>query len=838
MVTKNMSYCKEIIMSPVQKTTISRKLDIKDFGEDILKDYESCLGSFFDPESGAVLESERDDGTPKFLFTEVTGYAILDFIFLHSITGNDEYLERAKKSADWIKKEAIDPCGGVKTRYYFEKDSETGLIETSFYGRRIYSFDTAVCLKSLIALYDVTKDESYLELSKKMGDFLVTKMIDSSGKVFPIYNANDDKCVEEDRQVWSKRFGAFHTQIAAALVDLYDVTQEKKHLDMAERICWRVLRFQKSEGNFETSVGLTELHAHCYAAEGLLYVGRKIQNNTFIKAARDATEWALGKSQHGEIAQNFDVHTGAPLTQFRTDALAQTLTLAADLSRGGQLDGKYVNKMDELALKILDMKSANKYFRYGYYEKEFRGKLESNTRSYWTNMFCLHSLYKYYLAQILAHTWLVILAGGKGARCWPIACETMPKPLSVTLINNRSLLQETIRRYTHNGLIQPEQILILCSEKAKKKAEEQLKENGIPSKNILVEQEPKGTIPAVSVVFKEIKQRIDTEDIFIVSMADDLIEPVDQFQNALIPALFAARENDCLISIGKPVGKNQYDKRFGHMVYSSKVNSYRCFQVDMFIEKPTQSEFEDLKHFPGDMAWECGTIVFKESYFRQVVPTLEGENDLAKHLLSQASKWSSKGQNTLHMAVSILDVETSFEDFGVPGLNLYNFFRDHVRGHEKHDFGSGNICLGYTSSIEMKSCANNLVIANKLPIKIFGLEDYLIIDNGWTNATVIMPLSNVDYLPNFYYRFLAEPKKYKPFIIGGPDASQAAPITLAENSPQAQLQSEHGLVLAYNCGEIFVNRQRDCLWILNLKDDCQKSMDLFQESLKKWTFVA
>ena len=96
-------------MRPIQKTTISRKLDIKDFGEIILKDYESCLERFFDLESGAVLESERDNGIPKFLYTEITGYAILDFIFLHSITGNNEYIERAKKREEWIKKQAIDP---------------------------------------------------------------------------------------------------------------------------------------------------------------------------------------------------------------------------------------------------------------------------------------------------------------------------------------------------------------------------------------------------------------------------------------------------------------------------------------------------------------------------------------------------------------------------------------------------------------------------------------------------------------------------------------------------------------------------------------------------------
>ena len=69
-------------------------------------------------------------------------------------------------------------------------------------------------------------------------------------------------------------------------------------------------------------------------------------------------------------------------------------------------------------------------------------------------------------------------------------------------------------------------------------------------------------------------------------------------------------------------------------------------KVDRFIEKPKQSEFDKLECMSGDIAWECGTVVFKQSYFRQVVPFLEGKNDLAEHLLSRASKWSFEGQNT------------------------------------------------------------------------------------------------------------------------------------------------------------------------------------------------
>ena len=122
---------------------------IRNFYHDVLRDYIKSLDIFFDPESGAVYEPGREDGAPKFLFTEVTGYAILDFLLLHSISGDGAYLARARKCADWIISAAQDPCGGVLTRYYFDQDRRPELSDLSFSARRIFAFDTAICLKGL-----------------------------------------------------------------------------------------------------------------------------------------------------------------------------------------------------------------------------------------------------------------------------------------------------------------------------------------------------------------------------------------------------------------------------------------------------------------------------------------------------------------------------------------------------------------------------------------------------------------------------------------------------------------------------------------------------------------
>ena len=225
-------------------------------------------------------------------------------------------------------------------------------------------------------------------------------------------------------------------------------------------------------------------------------MGAQLRNDAFVAAARRATAWALDQGRDGEIAQDFDFESGAPRSRFRTDALAQILALAADLYRMGQLDRMYLPQMDELAFKILQMKSAHGYFRYGYYQQEFKNGVQAETVSYWTNMFCLRALYKYYMAHVLDRTYVIILAGGIGSRCWPISCENLPKPLSFSLLGDRTLLQETIRRFTHDSFLKPTQVWVLGTAQGLAETKAQAAQEGIPEHNIMVENTPLGTIPA------------------------------------------------------------------------------------------------------------------------------------------------------------------------------------------------------------------------------------------------------------------------------------------------------------------------------------------------------
>jgi hypothetical protein len=384
--------------------------------------------------------------------------------------------------------------------------------------------------------------------------------------------------------------------------------------------------------------------------------------------------------------------------------------------------------------------------------------------------------------------------------------------VSFSLLGDRSLLQETIRRFTHDFFIMPERIFILCSANALGQVSEQAGQEGVPPGNCVIEREPKGTIPAVGLALDGLPLEGDRRNrLVIISMGDNLIAPHERFQDAVRAALITARENNCLVSIGKPTDKQAaVDVRFGHHLYTNQINSYRTYEVPRFIEKPDQKHFDTIRTAPGRLAWESGAVIFREEYYRELVPGKPESGNLAENLLSRAGAWEDRG-TSVRLATALMDPAIRFEDFGVPGISVKRFYQ----GHERFDHGNGNICLGTPEKVRLLSCGDNLVISDELPIEIYGLRDHLVIDNAITNTAVVMPLTEVQHLPNLY-RLFSGSRRYEPFIAGGPQALMADPTMFVEKSPDTHASSDFGLVFAYNIKErLSISRSKDGLHIIN-----------------------
>ena len=263
-----------------------------------------------------------------YLYTEITGYGITTLLFLNKILKKDIYIQNAKRAADWIIHNALHSCGGVRTRFYYKAIESDRMY--SFESNNIFSFDTGMALYGMINLYRVTQDEKYFEASKRMAEFLIHHMQNDDGSLSAIFNPVSKK-VFDSLDKWSSQASGYHAKVAMGLTAYYKLTNQAAFKDAAVNVCEFALTTQDLTGRFITdkAARTTNVHAHCYTAEGLLFVGGHFEIDTFIQAARQATEWSLCKVSDVGISELYDA-SGDPLIPFqRSDIFAQVLRLAS-----------------------------------------------------------------------------------------------------------------------------------------------------------------------------------------------------------------------------------------------------------------------------------------------------------------------------------------------------------------------------------------------------------------------------------------------------------------------------------------------------------------------------
>lgn len=783
----------------------------------LIGDYKKNLHRFFYEEVGAIRESMRDDGRPPFLFSEVTGYAIRDLLLLHSLTGDSSYFDKAIKAADWLLNTACDASGWIRTRYYFERDTDEDRRLDSFAGGNIFSFDNGICLGGLVRLYDVLRDEVVRrpELSEKkrwladkvtsLADNIIARLNDD-GSIAAIFDSSGVEVQLHDPR-WSQQRGSFHAKIAEALAELYALTGVESYSEAARKICRFAISRQTEEGRFVTDAkGNTQLHPHCYSAEGLLRAGTILGEEKFTTAARRATEWALGQCRDGKIAQQLGDSVPGGL-YCRTDSLAQVLWLGSVMSQAGILGDKHWAALGELAESVWSMKHpVDGYFRYGVYED---GE-ESKTLSYWTNMFAVHSLIEYAAAWVCQNMSVVVLAGGTGSRCWPISCVDLPKPLCRGLLGDKSLLEETVSRFMKAGCVRPQNMFVLTTPGGVRKAQEQMCSLGVPASNIVMEPEPKGTLGALQHAFESVGDRLKA--ITIVSMADVLIEPLPVFRQALLKGALAAWWHDegVIVSIGLP--NRECDPRFGHAIYRNGHEVSRdVYMVERFVEKPPDTSH--LRMAEDEVyAWDCGCIVSSRDYFGRILEGLLRQNpvagmatlrgDITRQILEKAE---------YRKGVALCLPNTRFLDAGVPSRDLRDFFVG-----TRAERGEGNIFLGPENvEVVFSRSRGNIVISDRMAVEVIGINDHLVIDNSHTNSAVMLPLDRVDALP-VIYRMFKDVDGFNPYIVGGEVTRNAPPHNLAHDCRgQCNTDSTHGLALLIYCTNVRMKRSAERLMIVD-----------------------
>lgn len=341
---------------------------------------------------------DEDKENYPFIYTEITGYALSAFIYLYVRNGDMQFLDRAELAAEWIITEAIHDRGGVSTRLYYDEQEE----ETNFYSFKnqiLFTFDSGIVLQGMMDLYKATGNDQYLAIAMQIGSFMMDMQREDGFFDWAMDGKTGEKLPEDETQ-WSRQYGAYHAKAISGLVDLFKITGDKKYRHALIRFAEAAVSTQKEDGRFVTTkaTGDTNLHAHLYAARGLLYIGTKLSIPRYVTASEKATKWVFDNQlPNGGIPQIYEESGDDFIKHERSDVLGQALRLGLYVYEKSHYDNKKLlgDKLTKLKRRLEKFQTTRKGqvggLRYG---KDRDGKFVNCVNS-WSTMFAVQAMYKY-----------------------------------------------------------------------------------------------------------------------------------------------------------------------------------------------------------------------------------------------------------------------------------------------------------------------------------------------------------------------------------------------------------------------------------------------------------
>lgn len=348
----------------------------------------------------------------------------------------------------------------------------------------------------------------------------------------------------------------------------------------------------------------------------------------------------------------------------------------------------------------------------------------------------------------MKNNYCVIMAGGIGARFWPMSTSSKPKQFIDILGTGRTLLQQTFDRFAK--LCPVENIYIVTNQAYEKYVTDQLP--SINPSQILKEPARRNTAPCIAYASYKINQ-INPNAKIVVAPSDHLILKEEKFVEAINQAFEAIDANDWLITLG--IQPNRPDTGYGYIQFSEKAVPENSIvrKVKTFTEKP---DLEIAKTFleSGDFLWNAGIFIWTaksilngfekflpeiDSNFKGVLPYLNSPKETEEiNMMFPTCKNVSIDYGIMEKAknVYVIPCEIGWSDLGTWG-SLYEKFNKNADGNAI----AGNNVITY----DVKNSVINMPKGKLLVVQ--GLEDYIIVENN--NVMLICKKSEEQQIKQF-----------------------------------------------------------------------------------------
>ncbi|MBU6402466.1 MAG: NTP transferase domain-containing protein [Verrucomicrobia bacterium] len=205
--------------------------------------------------------------------------------------------------------------------------------------------------------------------------------------------------------------------------------------------------------------------------------------------------------------------------------------------------------------------------------------------------------------------YVIVMAGGRGERFWPVSREKTPKQL-VTLLGDRSFLQQAVDRVL--PLVPLKNILVITNAVQAPEVRRQLPK--LPRQNIVAEPCGRDTCAAVTLGAALVGAR-DLNSVMAVLPADHVIPDEKKFQQTLGDAFDLAGRGQVIVTIGikptEPATGYGYIRTGVTLPPPHGVKRYKTpfFKTEQFVEKPNyERALEYLTS--GQYRWNAGMFIW------------------------------------------------------------------------------------------------------------------------------------------------------------------------------------------------------------------------------------
>lgn len=308
-------------------------------------------------------------------------------------------------------------------------------------------------------------------------------------------------------------------------------------------------------------------------------------------------------------------------------------------------------------------------------------------------------------------TVVLIMAGGRGERFWPLSRIANPKQFLSLKNDGESMIQKTVNRVL--PLVDIKDVFVLTNELYKEKVLEHLPL--LPKENIVLEPVMRNTAPAIELGLEKVKEKYEDAAV-IVLPSDHLIEDEIEFRKVLQKGVDFVSENKAIITIG--ITPTEPNTGYGYIKLGKGQDIYK---VDGFKEKP---QLEVAKQYlkDGGFVWNAGMFIFSikvmDEAFKKFLPKQ----------YEIISKDTSKFEQVESISIDYGVMEKADNIFCIPGDFGWDDVGSYLALERINPMDKDNNVIQNKDTVTLDSKGNIIRGTNKKLIATLGVSDLVIVE--------------------------------------------------------------------------------------------------------------